>query len=101
MKRWKMPTFFALTRETKQGQVDEQPNNEEEHGTIDDNIDHNTEKTREDKMNNQTKQSNGDLKTQLNFIIFPEEGECQPAWIGKTTYKISYLFIYHLCFDTI
>ena len=35
--------------ETKQGQVDEQPNNEEEHGTIDDNIDNNTEKTRGEK----------------------------------------------------
>ena len=32
--------------ETKQGQVDEQPNKEEEHGTIDDNIDNNTEKIR-------------------------------------------------------
>ena len=32
--------------ETKQGQVDEQPNNEAEHGTIYDNIDNNTGKTR-------------------------------------------------------
>ena len=35
--------------ETKQGQVHEQQNIEEEHGTIHDNIDNNTEKTREDK----------------------------------------------------
>ena len=48
-------------------------------------------------MNNQTKQSHGDLKTQLNFIIFPEEGECHPAWIDKTSYE----FTYHLCFDII
>ena len=35
-------------------------------------------------MNNQFKQSYGDLKIQLNFIIFPEEVECHPAWIDKT-----------------
>ena len=48
-------------------------------------------------MNNQTKQSHGDLKTQLNFIIFPEEGECHPACIDKTPYKTFYVIIYHLC----
>ena len=52
-------------------------------------------------MNNQTKQSHGDLKTQLNFINFPEEGECHPAWIDKTPHKTSYVFLYHLCFDII
>ena len=43
--------FCVITKdiETKQGKVDEQPNNEEEHGTIDDNIDNNTEKTRGEK----------------------------------------------------
>ena len=35
--------------EKKQGQVDEQPNNEEEHETIDDHIDNNTGKTRGEK----------------------------------------------------
>ena len=35
--------------ETRQGHVDEQTNNEEEHGTIDDNIDNNTKKTRGEK----------------------------------------------------
>ena len=50
-------------------------------------------------MNNQTKQSHGDLKTHLNFINFPEEGKCHPAWIDKTPNKTSYVFIYHLCFD--
>ena len=35
--------------ETKQGQVDEQPNNEKEHEKIDDNIDNNTEKSRGEK----------------------------------------------------
>ena len=52
-------------------------------------------------MNNQTKQFYGDLKTQLNFINFPGEGECHPAWIDKTSYNTSYVFIYHLCFDII
>ena len=35
--------------ETKQGQVDKQPNNEKEHKKIDDNIDNNTEKSRGEK----------------------------------------------------
>ena len=52
-------------------------------------------------MSNQSKQSYGDLKTQLNFINFPEEGECHPAWIDKTPYKTTYVFIYLLYFDII
>ena len=35
--------------EPKKGQVDEQPSNEEAHGTIDDNIDNNTGKIRGEK----------------------------------------------------
>ena len=60
-----------------------------------------TPEKQEGRISNQSKQSYGDLKTQLNFINFPEEGEGHPEWIDKTPYKPSYVFIYHLCFDII
>ena len=44
--------FFIKTKdieEPNQIQVDEEPNNEEEHGTVDDNTDNNTEKPRGEK----------------------------------------------------
>ena len=37
--------------------------------------------------------------TASDFINFPEEGECHPAWIDKTPSKTHYVFIHHLCFD--
>ena len=52
-------------------------------------------------MINQSTQSYRDLKTQLSFLNFPEEGECHPVGIDKTPYQASYVFIYHLCFDII
>ena len=58
-----------------------------------------TLKNKRGEMNKQSTQSYGDIKIQLNFLIFPEKGECHPAWIDKTSYQNSYVFIYHFCFD--
>ena len=48
-------------------------------------------------MINQSTQSYGDLKTQLNFLNFPEEGECHPAWIKKLDIKLlMYLYVIYV-----